>query len=679
MTDREINFAGLCVASFESRRAAEMQRLIERAQGIPRLAPALREVPLTNTGPAIEFAQQLLAGQIDVVIFLTGVGVRHLFESLAGQVDLEAFRHSLSRVTTVCRGPKPVVVLKEFGLEPTLRVPEPNTWRELLATLDEAGPLAGRHIVVQEYGLSNPQLTAGLQARGARVTALAVYGWDLPQDVAPLEAACRAIVDGQVDVLLFTSSPQVVHVLRVAQRLGLVDALQAACRRLVVASVGPSTSETLRAQGIGVDVEPEHPKMGPLVNAAAQRAQEVLARKRRVFAMLEQVEKPLARTPARASADDAERRPAWYDSPFMKACRREPCAHVPVWLMRQAGRYLPEYRAARENTNFLEFCKDPARCAEVMISTVNRLGVDAAIIFADLLPILEPLGFDLEFTSGEGPVIHNPVREAGDLDRVAELESVEALDFVMQTVRLTRAGLAESIPVIGFAGAPFTLASYAIEGGASRNYLHTKTWMYRDAGAWHDLMGRLARAVTQLLTAQIAAGAQAVQIFDSWVGCLGPEDYERFVLPHSRAIIAALPADVPVIHFGTGNPALLPLLARAGGQVIGVDWRIRLDDAWQQVGHDRAVQGNLDPAVLLADRGEVCRRAAQVLQQAGGRPGHIFNLGHGVLPQTPVENVLALIAAVHELGPAPGQAALRGARPHTHGSHARDVEQGPGA
>ncbi len=334
----------------------------------------------------------------------------------------------------------------------------------------------------------------------------------------------------------------------------------------------------------------------------------------------------------------------------MKACRREAVPHTPIWLMRQAGRYMPEYRAVREKTSFLELCKNPALCAEVMITAVKRLGVDAAIIFSDLLPILEPMGMDLEFTAGEGPAIHNPVREARDVDRVLELESVDSLSFVMETVRQTRAGLPKGMPVIGFAGAPFTLASYVIEGGASRNFLHTKTLMYRDSGAWTVLMSRLTRAITRYLNAQIAAGAHAVQLFDSWVGCLGPDDYRRFVLPHTKAVIDGLPPGVPVINFATGNPALVPLQAEAGGSVIGVDWRIRLDDAWRAIGHDRAIQGNLDPAALLADRSELRRRAKEVLDQAAGRVGHIFNLGHGILPQTPVDNAVALVEMVHEFG-----------------------------
>jgi len=375
------------------------------------------------------------------------------------------------------------------------------------------------------------------------------------------------------------------------------------------------------------------------VAEAARRSNDLLAKKRRVALMMNE-----------PSEADNKLRPLWQDSAFMKACRLEPADKVPVWLMRQAGRYMPEYRAVREKTTFLELCKNPQLSAEVMVVAVERLGVDAGIIFSDLLPILEPMGFDLEFAAGEGPVIHNPLRAPEELQRVHELENVDSLDFVVQTVIATRQALPDDIPLIGFAGAPFTLASYAIEGGGSRSYLHTKTLMYRDEGAWNELLGRFARSVARYLIAQIHAGAGAVQLFDSWVGCLNPGDYRRFVLPHTKSVIDAVSPHAPVIHFATGNPALIPLMREAGGSVVGVDWRIDLNDAWQQIGYDTAIQGNLDPAVLLADRDEIRRRAKVILDQVGGRPGHIFNLGHGVLQQTPVDNVIELVNAVHEFG-----------------------------
>jgi uroporphyrinogen decarboxylase len=332
----------------------------------------------------------------------------------------------------------------------------------------------------------------------------------------------------------------------------------------------------------------------------------------------------------------------------MRACRREPVPSTPIWLMRQAGRYMPEYRAIRAKTGFLELCKTPSLAAEVTVTAAERLGVDAAIIFADILLILEPMGVDLEFAHGEGPVIHNPVREAVDVDRLRQLEDASALDFVNEAIRQTRRALKPDIPLIGFSGAPFTLASYLTEGGGSKNYVHTKRLMYNDRGAWHAMMSLIAASLVKYLNAQIEAGAQAVQLFDSWVGALSPDDYREFVLPHTKAVIESVKPGVPVIHFGTGTAALLELMREAGGDVIGLDWRVRLDEGWQRVGHDVAVMGNLDPVALFADREVLLAQARKVLDQAGGRPGHIFNLGHGILPETPVENVIALVEMVHE-------------------------------
>lgn len=341
---------------------------------------------------------------------------------------------------------------------------------------------------------------------------------------------------------------------------------------------------------------------------------------------------------------------ALHDSRFLKACRREPVDTTPVWIMRQAGRYLPEYMAVRRRVTFLDLCKTPELAAEVTLSAQRVLGVDAAILFADLLPILEPMGLELEYARGEGPVIHNPVRGPADVDRVVELEGLDSLKFVFDTVRLVRRDLPADIPLIGFAGAPFTLASYIIEGGGSKNYIGTKTLMYGDGGAWNTLMQRLSASLIRYLKAQIDAGCQAVQLFDSWAGCLSPHDYRQYVLPHTQAVIRGLGDAVPVINFLTGNPALLPLCREAGGDVIGLDWRVELADGWRMVGHDRGVQGNLDPVMLLADRDALRRRTQDVLDQAGGRAGHIFNLGHGVMPEADPEQVKALVQMVHEMG-----------------------------
>lgn len=342
--------------------------------------------------------------------------------------------------------------------------------------------------------------------------------------------------------------------------------------------------------------------------------------------------------------------PELRDSRFMKAARCEPADTTPIWIMRQAGRYLPEYMAVRSQVTFLELCKRPDLAAEVTLTAREVLGVDAAILFADLLPILQPMGFDLEYQKGEGPVIHNPIKSAGEIDRVSAVEDVNELGYVFEAVKLIRNDLPANIPLLGFAGAPFTLASYAIEGGGSRNFVDTKTLMYADPSAWNALMQRFVPSLTKYLIAQIEAGCQAVQLFDSWAGCLSPDDYRRYVLPHTRAVIDGLPADTPVINFLTGNPMLTPLQREAGGTVMGIDWRVNLKDAWQTLGHDVAVQGNMDPVSLFAPRDVLRERAAEVMAAAEGRAGHIFNLGHGVMPGMDPENVKALVEMVHEMG-----------------------------
>jgi len=336
------------------------------------------------------------------------------------------------------------------------------------------------------------------------------------------------------------------------------------------------------------------------------------------------------------------------EHPFLKACRREATDYTPIWLMRQAGRYMPEYRAIRTKLGFLELAKDPAAAAEVTVTAAERLGVDAAIIFSDILLVVEPMGVGLEFSKGDGPVIGRPVRRPADVDRLVEVDPGESVAFVFEAIRKARAMLAGRVPLIGFAGAPFTIASYLVEGGGSRDFSLTRSFMREEPAAWHALLGLLARTITRYLNYQIAAGADAVQLFDSWVGCLTSDEYREFVLPHSRATIQGIAPGVPVIHFGTRTGQLLELMREAGGDVIGVDWRVNLAEAWRRLGNV-AVQGNLDPQALLSKPSEFRSEVQAILDQAAGRPGHIFNLGHGVLPDTPVEHVIALVEMVHEM------------------------------
>jgi uroporphyrinogen decarboxylase len=337
------------------------------------------------------------------------------------------------------------------------------------------------------------------------------------------------------------------------------------------------------------------------------------------------------------------------NSRFLKACRREPVDATPVWFMRQAGRYMAEYRALREDHSLLDICRTPDLATEVTLQPVRRIEVDAAILFSDLLLPLAPMGIPFDFVKGEGPSIERPIQTADDIDRLKVVEPHETLRYVLDAIRQVQRELAGRVPLIGFAGAPFTLASYAIEGGHSSSFARTKSLMYGDPPAWHRLCEKFATVVAKYLIAQIDAGVDAVQVFDSWVGALSPADYREFALPHTRRIFDAIGRRVPTIHFGTGTATMLEDLREAGGDVIGVDWRIPLDKAWERIGYDHAVQGNLDPTLLLGPTTRLLDQADEVIERAGGRPGHIFNLGHGILPSTPVEHVQMLARHVHSV------------------------------
>jgi len=334
------------------------------------------------------------------------------------------------------------------------------------------------------------------------------------------------------------------------------------------------------------------------------------------------------------------------NSLFLKACRGEKTERTPVWLMRQAGRYMKEYRDIRAKTSFLDLCKNADLAAEVTVHAAETLGVDAGIIFSDILLILQPMGLPLEYSKGDGPVIATPIQSESDVKRLRTITAKDPLPFTSEAIRKTRKQLSDSIPLIGFCGAPFTLASYMIEGGGSKHFLKTKALMLQNPAMWNLLMEKIVRALTLSLNAQIRAGADAVQIFDSWVGCLSPADYERHVLPHMTRLLKGIQGNTPTIYFGTQTGGLLPLMKKAGSDVMGIDWREDLGATWKRIGG--AVQGNLDPAVLFAEPAEVKRQTLAILKQAAGKPGHIFNLGHGVLPGTPVDHVRLLVDTVKE-------------------------------
>ncbi len=643
-------YGGLRVVSFESRMAAEAVKLIRSAGGVALSAPSMQEVPLSSapqSGPGssediFAFAEELLADRIDVVIFLTGVGTKYLFEILSPRHSPARLAAALAATTVVARGSKSLRVLRELEVPVSIVAPEPNTWRDVLVALDAAAPelrLSGARVAVQEYGVSNAELLSELRGRGAKVRPVPVYRWALPDDIAPLHDAIRQVIARTADVLLFTSSNQVFHLLEVLRNLGCEEAFRQACREVVIGSIGILCTQTLAAEGFVVDFEPAHAKLGALIKEGSERAPELIITRRQ--ALRRSVATAAPRTAQTPVADIR-------DSVFMKACRREPVPYTPVWLMRQAGRYMQEYRELRARVSFIDLCKTPELAAQAAVDAQRRLGVDAAILFSDILLLLEPVGLGLEYVHGEGPSLTRLVRGAADVDRLREVDPHASLAYVFEAVRRTRAELDANIPLIGFSGAPFTLASYMIEGGGSKNYIDTKRLMYADKGAWDAMMALLSRAVVAYLKGQIDAGAVAVQLFDSWVGCLSPHDYRTYVLPHMRELIAALPPGVPVIHFGTETATLLELQVSAGAGVIGVDHRVEIADAFARF-PGVAVQGNLDPVLLFSERSALREQTSRVLAEVAGRPGHIFNLGHGILPGTPVDNVIALVDMVHEL------------------------------
>lgn len=633
-------FSGLRVVAFESRRAVETARLIESAGGIPIVAPSMRELPIEENADALRFGERLIAGEYDAVVFMTGVGAKYLFESLGGRHSKDELVKALSATSVVARGPKPVRVLNELGVPIRVSVPEPNTWREMLAAMDASftdEELKGATVAVQEYGISNDRFLDELSRRGAEVDPVPAYRWALPEDTRPVQAAIRQILDRTADVVLFTSATQVRHVLEIARIDDLEDELRAALAETAICSIGPVCSETLTALGLAPDLEPTRTKLGALVGESAAAAIDILLKKRAAI-------RPPARPRDDGPGDSAG---AWNDGAFMRACRREPVPHTPVWLMRQAGRYMQEYREVRARVPFIELCKTPDLAAEVCVTAAERIGADAAILFSDILLIVEPMGLGLEYTAGGGPSISRNVRGPEDVERIKEVDVHESLSFVFDSVRRTRAELDPKTPLIGFSGAPFTLASYMIEGGGSKNYIATKRLMYGDRGAWDEMMGRISRAVAAYLNAQIEAGCQAVQLFDSWVGCLSPGDYETYVLPHTRAVFDALPAGIPSIHFGTETATLLELQASCGSSVLGIDHRVRIASAFERF-PELTIQGNFDPVALFADKEHIRAQAGAIVAEVAGRAGHIFNLGHGILPGTPVDNVIALVDAVHE-------------------------------
>lgn len=629
---------GLNVVVLESRHGKTMGELVAVQGGNPVLAPSMQEIPLENNTQALDFGKNLLSGEIDVMILLTGVGTRALMSVLETKFPREAILEAFGKIPVVPRGPKPIRVLNEWKIPYALTVPEPNTWKDLIETLDQNTAkvsLKGKRVAVQEYGVSNEPLLAALKERGADVRTVPVYRWALPDNIEPLKTAILLIADKKADVVMFTTSVQVDHLFQVAKSLGVEAELRRGFQSTVIASVGPDCSENLRNFGLEPDIEPESPKMGPLVVETAAKARDILAVKKKSPDCATEVRDAILKF-----ASETEQ---IQDSVFLKACRCEKTPYTPVWLMRQAGRYMKHYRSIREKNGFLDICKNKDLVTEITVTAQETLNADAAIIFADILLLVESLGLGLEFMKGDGPSIKNKIRTPADIEKLPYVNPRESLSYVMNAIRQTRRALKKDVPLIGFAGAPFTLLSYMIEGGPSETFEETRKLMKADLSQWNMLMEKVSRVTAEYLRAQVEAGVQAVQLFDSWVGCLTREEFEKYVLPHLAQVVKAVQGRTPVIYFGTKTESFLDQISRAGADVISVDHRVDIADAWKKIGPAKAIQGNLDPKILCGDWKSVESAVKKILDTVGGRPGHVFNLGHGILPETPEENVISLV------------------------------------
>ncbi len=453
----------------------------------------------------------------------------------------------------------------------------------------------------------------------------------MPDDITPLKNTINAIIKGEVDLAFFTSARQIDHLLFVAAAEKQALPLRRALQRVGIISIGPVTTERLSHHQLFADYEANPHKLDDLVSQAANHAQKILLQKR-------------ART-SKAWIRVDELKPS--ESIMMQALAGKPVKQIPVWLMRQAGRYMAEYQLVRSQVDFLTLCKTPDLAAEATITALERLGVDAAIIFSDILVVVEPMGLKLSFQEKTGPLIHNPLTSEEDIDALS-VNHIADLDYVYQAIKKVTQSIDPKIPVIGFCGAPYTLASYMIEGKTSRNFIATKKLMHGNPKSWQKLMDKLTTVLITYLKAQVAAGARVLQVFDSWVGSLSPFEYANYVLPHTQKVISELNKTVPVIYFGTHSNALLPLMKQTGATALGIDATTDIAKAAESLGPETVIQGNLDPVLLFSPPKVFLEETKRILQEVGSRPGYIFNLGHGILPETPVDHVMALVDFVHE-------------------------------
>ena len=611
------------VAAFEARLGLKMKKLIEKHQAIPLVASVLKEIPLTENKKAFEVFSQISSDVFDYIILLTGVGTRTFIETLSTHIPKEKIIEILSQQKIIVRGPKPATVCNLNKIPIVLKAPEPNTWKEILSSIQDHFSIHSKKILIIEYGTPNEQLILALTTLGAHIHTLSVYRWSLPDDLKPAREVIEQIIQQKVDFVLFTSAIQVDHMLQIAQQMKKELPLRKGLYHSVIASIGPVTSERLAEKQIFPDIESFPNKMEDLVEIVSQKGPKILDEK--------QKKKLFNQT-----------------SPsFMRLTSLlKPTPIIPVWFMRQAGRYMTEYQLVRAPQNFLSFCKDADLCIEATLGAVERLGVDAAIIFSDILLVLEPMGFKLHYP--EGPAIDNPIQSPDDLKNLKPVSMDQSLPFLKKAIQGVKKNLPARIPLIGFCGAPFTMASYIIEGGSTKDFKKTKHFMQTYPKAWHELMEQLTNNLASLLLFQIKAGCEIVQVFDSWASQLSPQTYQAFALPYTQKLFSLIPSNIPAIHFGSFGPNLLSEQIQGGGNIISLHSSIDPRMAVQIIPENKGIQGNLNPDLLFEKPSIFLKETEKILQVFGKRKGYIFNLGHGIKPHTPVNHVMRLVDFIHE-------------------------------
>lgn len=630
----------LNLISFEARLKLKVEKLLEGNSFTVQSAPLIKEVALELNDKILDFYHQLKNQEFDALILLTGVATRSFIKTLSQKFEREEILQTLAKQQIIVRGPKPEKVCQIFKLPILYKVPKPNTWREIVASLKTRHLISGKKIAILHYGKINEEFTQDLTNEGAKYESLLVYRWELPDDLEPVKSAIKKILAGKTNGLIFTSAQQVVHLFELVKQQNCELEFRRALLSTVVFSIGPICSERLIKYQVDVDCEVFPNTLDHLVEVIKEKAASLWLQKQNKF---------------------IEKQAVWLNQPLTdpKKIEQNPLnlmlagkkpQRIPIWLMRQAGRYMAEYQTIRQNTDFVSLCLNPELVAKATLSAIERLGLDAAIIFSDILIVARPMGFSLHYDEGVGPVIDNPLHGPKEFEKIKKENLIQELEPVAQAIQLTRKNLAPQIPLLGFSAAPFTLASYLIEGGSSKHFLKTKKFIHNQPKLWHDLMQFLTEALFDLLVMQIKKGCQLVQVFDSWCGVLDPQDFEKYCYPYLKNLVQKLSQNnIQTIVYGSFSQAQLKQID-VDNITLSLSWQIDLEWAHQKLNKNLAFQGNLDPALLFCKPESFLPKVKNILTILKKRKNSIFNLGHGILPKTPLANVMELIDFVRKEG-----------------------------